>query len=56
MIKLDKKYSRKSKLPSNESDFDITMMELFKMKWDLLETGFWDSLDDLSQKEIESEK
>ena len=57
VIKLDKKYSRKSKLPSNEPDFDITIMELFKLKWNLLETGFWDSLDDEqidNAQEIES--
>eukprot|EP00486_Rosalina_sp_Unknown_P011665 CAMPEP_0201580420 /NCGR_PEP_ID=MMETSP0190_2-20130828/45924_1 /ASSEMBLY_ACC=CAM_ASM_000263 /TAXON_ID=37353 /ORGANISM="Rosalina sp." /LENGTH=118 /DNA_ID=CAMNT_0048016429 /DNA_START=67 /DNA_END=423 /DNA_ORIENTATION=+ len=54
IIKLDKTNSRKSKVPSDEPDFDITMMELFKLKWELLETGFWDSLDD--EQETESEK
>lgn len=52
LIKLDKKYSRKSKLPSKDKDFDITIMELFTLSWDLLETGFWDSLDD--QQEIDN--
>ena len=46
IIKLDKLHSRESKIPQNDDkkDVDLSMLELFKMKWDLKEKGQWDSL------------
>ena len=44
IIKLDKTHSRKSQVPINDADFELEFVEIFKLKWELLETGFWDGL------------
>eukprot|EP01083_Nonionella_stella_P255246 876324_1 len=56
LIKLDKKYSRKSQVPCGDKNFDIDMMELFKLKWNLIESGFWDSLSDENNVETNNKK
>mmetsp|Transcript_31659 Transcript_31659/g.50930 ORF Transcript_31659/g.50930 Transcript_31659/m.50930 type:complete len:113 (+) Transcript_31659:89-427(+) len=48
LIKLDKKYSRTAQIPADEKD--VQLLELFKLKWDIIESGFWDSLDEDAQK------
>eukprot|EP00483_Globobulimina_turgida_P006086 UN06096 len=49
LIKLDKKNNRKSQITSNDENFDVSEIELFRLKWDLIETGFWDSFQNSDQ-------
>lgn len=43
LIKLDKSHSRKTTIVMDE-DFDLELLELFRLKWTILEQGFWDTL------------
>eukprot|EP01083_Nonionella_stella_P002434 7030_1 len=44
LIKLDKTWSRKSQIPSDEDD--LAILELFRLKWNVIEKGFWDTFKD----------
>ena len=50
IIKLDKKRSRSSKIPQEKAD-DLSMLEIRKMKWTVIETGVWDSVNQDQEEE-----
>ena len=50
ILKLDRTHSRRSQLPLRDETFDLEFMEIFRLKWDLLEEGFWDTTDDQDEK------